>query len=100
LKLSDLKRLAKARPTSATIISDGCRDYVVEVQQPQGAGILQDRRGRTLRFRSLAEASHTVRRAQVQDIVLATRIAADEACAGPTLQNSGFARVRLGHAAG
>ena len=81
MKLGELKKLARSASPVARIISDGCRDYVVEIHQPSGAGILQDRRRRTMRFRSLAEARQTLRRAQVSNITLAVRVAADEACA-------------------
>ena len=70
------------------IISDGCRDYVVEARRDSGAGLLTDRQGRPLRFASLAEARRAARHAS--DITLAMRVAADEACAGKSGAHSGF----------
>jgi hypothetical protein len=107
MKLAELKKLARSASPVARIISDGCRDYVVEIHQPSGAGILQDRRRRTMRFRSLAEAKQTLKRAQVSNITLAVRVAADEACAidpqlGMTQRAdaaAGFSELRLCNAA-
>jgi len=93
VKLRDFRKYARQQPARAVIISDGCRDYVVEIHQPNGAGLLTDRRGRALRFASLAEAKDTVSLAA--EVQLAVRIAADEACAGETLQDSRFATVPL-----
>ena len=95
MRISDLKRAARAAPTAATIVSDGCRDYVVQIRRPRGIGILQDRKGRPLRFASLAEAKRTVQRARVTDISLDVRVAADEACAGPSLPEAQFASLRI-----
>lgn len=81
MKLSELKKLARSEAPTARIISDGCRDYVVEIHQPAGAGVLQDWRRRTLRFKSLEDAKRTLKRAKVSEIKLAMRVAADEACA-------------------
>ena len=93
MKLRDFKRCARQHPVRAVIISDGCRDYVVEVHQRNGAGSLTDRRGRVLRFSSLTDAKHAVR--QASTIELAVRVAADEACAGDSMTDSGFATVAL-----
>jgi hypothetical protein len=82
-------------PSSGTIISDGCRDYVVAIKQDQGTKILTNRRGKPLTFASLAAAKQRLLRANVDDIQLAVRVAADEACAGATLQDSGFATVKV-----
>ena len=84
------------RPIRAKIISDGCRDYLVGVEQDGGTDILMDRRGRPRRFASLAEARRSLRRANISDIELVVRVTADEACARSTLQASGFAAVKLG----
>lgn len=93
MKLRDFKKFARQHSAKAVIISDGCRDYVVEIHQSNGAGLLTDRRGRALRFASLAEAKDAVSMAAQVD--LAVRIAADEACAGHTLEESRFATVPL-----
>ena len=95
MKLLELKRSVKREPTSATIISDGCRDYVVAIQQPRRYSVLEDRNGKPMRFPCLAQARDTIGRADVRDINVATRIAADEACAGNSLQHSGFATLPL-----
>ncbi len=95
MTLSELKRSVREQQTAATIISDGCRDYVVEIQHASGAGILRDRKGRTLRFPSLAEAKRAMQRVAVADISLSVRIAADEACAGPSASEAQFATLQL-----
>ena len=95
MKISELKRSAREQETSATIIGDGCWDYVIEIHRAGGAGILRDRRGRTLRFNSLANAKAAMRRAKVKDISLSVRIAADEACAGPSTMEPQFATLQL-----
>jgi hypothetical protein len=97
MTLTELKRIAKSAPTTATIVSDGCRDYVIAIAKPNGAGMLQDRKRRTLKFRSLFEAKQALRRASVDEIVLSVRVAADEACAGPVPFDSGIANVSLAH---
>ena len=95
MTLTELKRSVREQPTAATIISDGCRDYVVEIHRASGAGILRDRNGRTLRFPSLAEAKRAMRKAEINDISLSVRIAADEACAGPSANEPQFATLRI-----
>lgn len=86
---------ARIAPTSGRIISDGCRDYLVGVSHAQRTDILMDRRGNPLRFPSLAQAKAALRRQNVADIRLSVRVAADEACAGACLQDSGFADVNV-----
>jgi hypothetical protein len=93
MKLRDFKKYVRQNHAKAVIISDGCRDYVIEVHQPNGAGLLTDRQGRALRFASLAEAKDVVSAAT--EVELAVRIAADEACAGETLAEGRFATVPL-----
>jgi hypothetical protein len=75
----DLKRLASQRDVQARIVSDGCRDYLVEVVTGTGAGMLRERTGRLARFRSLGETHQLLRRCGVEDAVLRHRIAQDEA---------------------
>lgn len=77
------------------IISDGCRDCLVGVEQESGTEILRDRRGRPRRFASLAEARQVLRCANIGDIQLVVRVAADEACARSMLQGSGFTALKL-----
>ena len=93
MKLRDFRKYARHHQAKAVIISDGCRDYVIEIHQAYGAGLLTDRRGRALRYPSLAEAKHAVRRAS--EIHLAVRVAADEACAGTAAPEASFSHVPL-----
>ena len=90
---------AWAAPKSGRIISDGCRDYVIGVSHEQGIKMLMDRRGHPLRFPSLAQAKAALKRENVAEIRLSMRVAADEACAGACLQDSGFADVNVERAA-
>ena len=93
MRTSQVKRLARKDTVDAVIISDGCRDYVIELHTTKGADLLTDRKDRPRRFASLAQAKRAVKRAS--SISLAVRIAADEACAGSTIQPSPFARLLL-----
>ncbi|MCR9258836.1 MAG: DUF6482 family protein [Pseudomonadaceae bacterium] len=77
-----LKRLALREDVHAHIISDGCRDYVVEIIAENGAGLLR-RRGQPLRFRSLSEAQGRLKKCRVSRAVLRHRVAHDEACTFP-----------------
>ena len=78
-----LKRLALHEDVRAHIISDGCRDYVVEIVGENGAGLLR-RRGRPVRFRSLSEANDKLKKCRVRHAVLRHRAAHDEACTFPS----------------
>ena len=93
MTLRQFKHLAGAQPVRAVIVSDGCRDYVVELHTDTGAGLLTDWRGNRRRFRSLADAKRAVRGAH--GVELAVRIAADEACAGAPTPSAAFARMPL-----
>ncbi len=93
--LSHRKRDNSRQGASANIISDGCRDYVVSMEHENNAELLRHWTGRVRRFASIADAKRAIRRANVADIRLSIRVAADEACAGDTLQDSGFATVPL-----
>ena len=93
MRAADIKSLARKQTVDAVIISDGCRDYVLELHTANGAGLLTDRKGKRRRFASLAQAKRAVRRAT--SVRLAVRIAADEACAGNTMQTSPFAHLAL-----
>lgn len=91
-----LRRLAASAPVTASIISDGCRDYVVEIQRPNGAGLLRTQWSgrRPYRFRSLAEARNLLHRCRVNDVRLRCRVAADEATAGGSGQ-AAFSELKL-----
>ena len=78
----ELRRLARRQALRALVISDGCRDYLVEIHSGNERHLLTDRRGRHKRFASLDQAKRAVRCAH--HIALAVRVAADEACAGGT----------------
>ena len=75
-----LKRRAGREPVQARVLSDGCRDYVVEVCSEHGAGLLRRRGGRPMRFRNLSEVQQLLNRCGVCDAVLCQRVAHDEAC--------------------
>ena len=90
---TQVKRLARSGNVEAVIVSDGCRDYVIELHTASGDHILTDRKRRPRRFASLELAKRAVKRAT--SVRLAVRIAADEACAGETLQTSPFAHLPL-----
>ena len=91
-----LRRLAASTPVTASIISDGCRDYVVEIRRPSGAGLLRNRWSgrRPYRFQSLAEARRLLNRCRVRDVRLRCRVAADEATAGGSEQ-AAFSELKL-----
>jgi hypothetical protein len=82
MKPRQLKLAAADQPIRAHIVSDGCRDYVVEVVSRSGAGLLRHWRGRTLKFRSLGEIHQLLHRCGVRDAVLRQRVADDEAASG------------------
>ena len=77
---SALKRRAGREPVQARVVSDGCRDYVIEVVSEHGAGLLKRRGGRPMRFRTLAEVHELLGRCGVSHAVLRQRVAHDEAC--------------------
>lgn len=92
---AELRRTAKRGPITAHIVSDGSRRYFIEVLEPTGTKILQDRHGKTLFFYNMSEARAQLTKAKVTTIALTMRIAADEACAGPLIQDSGFAKLPI-----
>jgi len=75
----ELKAVAARRDVRARVISDGCRDYIVEVLTDRGAGLLRRSRRDTMRFRSLGEVHQVLHRCGIEDIVLRHRVAQDEA---------------------
>ncbi len=77
-----LKQAAAEQPIRARIVSDGCRDYVVEVISRSGAGLLRHWRGETLKFANLGEIHQLLHRCGVRDAVLRQRVADDETAAG------------------
>ena len=76
----ELKAYAARRPVKARVVSDGCRDYVLEVVSDRVAGLLRHRSGRTLRFRSLGEIRDVLGRCGVDEAVICQRVADDEVC--------------------
>lgn len=89
MNVGEFRRACRKAETKAVIISDGCRDYVVEVSHPQGKDVLADRQGRPLRFASLGQARRKFDCAH--EVRLAVRIAADEACADSGDEGASFA---------
>jgi hypothetical protein len=90
-----LKRLASSEAIKACVISDGCRDYVVEVLGASGAGLLRNRRGRVERFRNLGEVRQALRDCPLSSVVLRQRVAHDEAASGLSLADCGFSEMPL-----
>ena len=88
MNIQDFRRLARKKSLTAIIISDGCRDYLVDIHSEHGAGPLTDKKGRRLRFGSLDQAKRAAKAAT--NVQLAMRIAADEACSGTTPEQSPF----------
>ncbi len=82
-------------PKAGAIISDGCRDYIAEVHYNGRTEVLTDKQGKPARFPSLPAAKNALRRAKVGTITLSIRVAADEACAGRSLHDAGFASLAL-----
>ena len=95
----EIRKLNRTETVRACIVADGCRDYAVEIVTATGAGLLRDWRGRIRYFKNLGDAHRVLLSCSVQDIVLRQRVAHDEACNGAALSNSGFAEMRLHHAA-
>ena len=96
MTLTNFRRIARKETLTAIIISDGCRDYVVEIRSETGAGVLTDRKGQRLRFSSLDQAKRAVRDAR--EVHLAVRVAADEACGGATPVSSPFSLMTVSKA--
>ena len=93
MNIQDFRRLARKKRLTAIIISDGCRDYLVDIHSEHGAGALTDRKGRRLRFGSLDQAKRAIKAAA--NIQLAMRVAADEACGGDTPNQSPFSLLAV-----
>lgn len=79
MNVAELKRASRAGNVRARVISDGCRDYVVQIDHGAGGSLLCNRIKRPMRFRSLGEANALLNRYNVMDRRLAIRIADDEA---------------------
>ena len=90
-----VRRLARGDEVTACVISDGCRDYVVEVLGQSGAGLLRTRRGRVERFRNLGEVRRDLQACRVSRAVLRQRVAHDEAASGLSLADCGFSEMPL-----
>ena len=76
----ELKAYAAREPVSVRVVSDGCRDYVLEVVSQHGAGLLRHRSGKTCRFRNLGEVRDVLGRCGVEHAVICQRVADDEVC--------------------
>lgn len=74
----ELRHAATRNTVDARIISDGCRDCIVEVVLQTGAGLLRHPRGNVLRFKSLGEARSMLARCGTKNVVLRQRVADDE----------------------
>lgn len=84
---AQLRRAAKNQEVTARIISDGCRDYFVEIERPSGAGVLRRRWKGPMRFKSLSEVHHLLNQCRVKDVLLVSRVADDEAGCPPGIQS-------------
>jgi len=84
-----LRQVTTRTPVRARIVSDGCRDYLVEVVSDNGAGLLRHRRGSVLKFRSLTEAHQLLTRCGVADTVMRQRVADDETCCAASTAATG-----------
>ncbi len=95
MRLAEFRRMARSTETRAVILSDGCRDYIVVVQDINGntSNVLTDRRKQTVRFRSIDHARRVVSAAS--EIQLSVRVAADEACTAPGSEGAPFAAMTL-----
>jgi hypothetical protein len=82
-----LRRLASQTPVQARVISDGSRDYLVEIVTERGASLLRGAPGRGRRFRSLGEVHGVLRRCGIDQAVLRHRVAQDET-SGPMLREA------------
>lgn len=93
----ELKRYAARSAVTASVVSDGSRDYVLEVVSDSGAGLLRNRAGRTLRFRSLAEIRDVLGRCGVEHAVIRQRVADDEVCYAGSAQAFHELPLRVSH---
>ncbi len=84
----ELRHAASRNTVNARIISDGCRDYIVEVVSQTGAGLLRHPRGNVLRFKSLVEARGMLASCGAKNVVLRQRVADDET--GSSASQVGF----------
>jgi len=75
-----LKSIARNRAVAARVISDGCRDYLIEIVTDSGAGLLRRWDNSLLKLGNLGEVHQLLRRCGVDRIVLRQRVAQDEAC--------------------
>lgn len=87
MSLRELRRLATGKPVEARVISDGCRDYLIELVTDRDTQLLRDSRGRSQRFQNLGDVQNILRRWGVERAVLRHRVAQDEAAA-PVLRES------------
>jgi hypothetical protein len=96
---AQLRKVARADSVTAKVISDGCRDYFVQIERDNGAGLLRSRNRNLLRFKSLTEVHQLLGQCNVEDIWLVSRVADDETGRPPGTQ-SGFSEMRLARQVG
>ena len=89
-----LRNAARRQDITARILSDGCRDYFVEIARDARRSVLRNRWRRPLKFKSLAEAHQMLARHHVQDIRLVSRVA-DEEAGQPQGGGWGFAELHV-----
>ncbi len=94
----ELKRRATrgaAAAPSVRVVSDGCRDYVIEIVDGTSAQLLRKRNGAIERIRNLGEACAVLRDCRVPRAVLRHRCAHDEAMAGVASGGAPFSELPL-----
>lgn len=91
---AQLKRLARTDAVTARVISDGSRDYFVQINKGRSGGVLRTRGNKPMRFRSLSDVHRLLSSCHVQTVQLAHRVA-DEEVTGSIGDQCGFADVRL-----
>jgi len=75
-----LKSTARKRAVTARVISDGCRDYLIEIITDSGAGLLRRWDNSVVKLRNLGDVHQLLERCGVDRVVLRQRVAQDEAC--------------------
>ena len=91
----ELKRRARRETLRARVISDGCRDYVIEIEDGEQVALLRRRRGRCYTMQSLQEAATLLKRCGVRRAVLRQRVAHDEAATSVSSPFQGFSELPL-----
>ena len=75
---TQLKRVSRPGGVSAQIISDGCREYLIEIGRKATTSPLCNSGRSPMRFKSLDEVNASLNRYNVFNRFLAVRIADDE----------------------